>query len=367
MTLAQDVHSGFHHELPLIRAGVRIEEHHKLALARAGIYAVYIDDELSEGIEVNRVLSEETRALAMSALVRTFAETAAHLTETGRVRGATVLELTNAVQHICDDLAAAEHAVVALADLAAADRYTLQHSLDVTAVGLLIARRHFRDHGRPAPLGRRSYEGIDTALTKLGVGLLLHDVGKLALPASILKKAGTLSEEEFAVVRTHPLRGLDLVSDGTIGPLAQSVIRSHHERWSGAGYPDGRAGLDIPEFARIAAVADVFDAITSTRVYSSAAPQYLGVQAILDGSGAEFDPAIVDSFKKVVAPYPPGSEIRLADGRRGVVVSVPPGQLDLPTVRVLWDADGAPTDRHEVDLRSQPLLAPVLDAVRPAA
>ena len=111
----------------------------------------------------------------------------------------------------------------------------------------------------------------------------------------------------------------------------------------------------------------MFDAITSSRVYSGAAPQHLGVQAILDGSGTEFDPAVVETFKKVVAPYPAGSEIRLADGRRGVVVSVPPGRLDLPTVRVLWDANGERIERHELDLRSQPLLAPVLDAVRPAA
>src|SRR5919201_469152 len=78
MTVAQDLHSGFHHELPLVRAGVRIEEQHKLALARAGVYAVYVDDELGEGIEVTPVLTQETRALAMSALVRTFAETAVH-------------------------------------------------------------------------------------------------------------------------------------------------------------------------------------------------------------------------------------------------------------------------------------------------
>ena len=112
MTLAQDVHSGFHHELPLVRAGVRIEEQHKLALARAGVYAVYVDDELGDGIEVRRALSPETRTVAMSALVRTFAETAAHFTEGGRVRGATVLELTSAVHHICDDLSSADHAVV---------------------------------------------------------------------------------------------------------------------------------------------------------------------------------------------------------------------------------------------------------------
>lgn len=367
MTVARDVHAGFHHQLALVRRGLRLEAQHRVALRRAGVNALYVEDEHSDGIDIVPALSEETRARAMSALVRTFTESSARLTEGGGVRRSTVLELIEAVQHICDDLAGADHAVLALTDLATTDGYTLQHSLDVTALGLLIARRHFRQFGRPAPFGRRSYEHIDAQLTKLGVGLLLHDVGKLALPAAILKKAGPLDEEEFAVVRTHPIRGLELVAGDSIGPLSKAVVRSHHERWAGTGYPDGRGGLDIPEFARIAAVADVFDAITSSRVYSGSSPQHLGVQAILDGSGIDFDPAIVDTFRKVVAPYPPGSEIRLADGRRGVVISVPIGRLDLPTVRVLWDAGGQRVDRHEVDLRDEPLLAPAVGPLRRVA
>jgi HD-GYP domain-containing protein (c-di-GMP phosphodiesterase class II) len=367
MTVARDVHAGFHNQLPLVRSGLRLEEQHRVALRRAGVHAIYVEDEHSDGIDVVPALSEETRALAMSALVRTFAETSARFTESGGIRNSTVLELIDAVQHICDDLAQADHAVLALTDLATTDGYTLQHSLDVTALGLLIARRHFREFGRPAPLGERSYGQIDAQLTKLGVGLLLHDVGKLALPASILKKAGPLDDEEFALVRTHPMRGLELVAGDLIGPLAKAVIRGHHERWGGQGYPDGRSGFEIPEFARIAAVADVFDAITSSRVYSGPSPQHLGVQAIVDGSGIDFDPAIVETFQKVVAPFPPGSEITLADGRRGVVTSVPLGQLDLPTVRVLWDASGERIDRHEVDLRGEPLLAPAVAPIRRVA
>jgi HD-GYP domain-containing protein (c-di-GMP phosphodiesterase class II) len=346
---------------------VILEEHHRVSLTRAGIDAVYVDDEFGEGIQVEPLLSSETRAVAMSSLVRTFAETSARLTDGGPLRSSTLLELAGAVKHICDDLAHADHSVVALTDLASADGYTLQHSVDVTALGLMIARRHFRDYGRPASLGRRSYEDIETHLTKLGVGLLLHDVGKLALPASILKKAGSLSQEEFALVRTHPLRGLEVVKGDAIGPLAKGVIRSHHERWNGVGYPDGRAGLDIPEFARIAAVADVFDAITSSRVYSPAASQHVGVQAILEGDGSAFDPAVVDTFRKVVAPYPPGCEITLADGRSGVVVSVPLGELDRPLVRVFWDPDGERVEEHDVDLRDQPLLMPAAASVSRAA
>jgi hypothetical protein len=85
----------------------------------------------------------------------------------------------------------------------------------------------------------------------------------------------------------------------------------------------------------------------------------VGVRTVLEGSGRFFDPAIVETFRKVVAPYPPGSEIELADGRRGVVVSVPLTQVDRPLVRVLWDQNGERTDREEIDLRERPLLAPL--------
>ncbi|HEY2602640.1 MAG TPA: HD domain-containing phosphohydrolase [Thermoleophilaceae bacterium] len=367
MVLARDVLTGVHGQLPLVRAGVVLDDHARDGLVAAGINAVYVEDELSAGIEVQHLLSPETRNVAMGAVVRTFADASARFVDGGKVSRSVAIELTGAVQLVVDDLANADHAVVALADLASADSYTLQHSIDATALGLLIARRHFRDHGRPAPSGRRSFEKIDTQLLKLGIGMLLQDVGKLALPAAILKKAGALTEEELALVRTHPLCGIELVRGDVIGPLAKGVIRSHHERWDGYGYPEGIVAREIPEFARIAAIADAFDAMTSMRVYSRAAAQHEGVRMIVEGSGSSYDPAIVESFRKVVAPYPAGSEIALADGRRGIVVSVPAGQLELPLVRVHWDERGERIDPEEIDLREQPLLAPTLPPASQAA
>jgi HD-GYP domain-containing protein (c-di-GMP phosphodiesterase class II) len=357
MLLASDVIAGRNRDLPLARAGVTLDGRYRSALIAAGIHSVYIDDELSAGIEVQSVLSEVTRAEATRALLTAFAESSVERERRRGVSAAAVTEIASAVRMICEDLTEADHVVLALCDLAAADSYTLQHSIDVAALGLLMARRHFREFGRPAARGERSFERVEQQLVKLGTGLLLHDIGKMALPPEILKKEGQLDARETAVMRSHPTLGAKLMGDRT-GPLAKGVIRWHHERWNGSGYPDGRAGLDIPEFARIAAVADVFDAITSARVYSPAAPPHVGVRAILEGSGSAYDPAIVATFCKVVAPYPPGCEIRLSDGRRGLVVSVPMDRLDMPLVRVLWDAQGRRVEPEEIDLRECPLLAP---------
>jgi HD-GYP domain-containing protein (c-di-GMP phosphodiesterase class II) len=361
MLLASDVAAGRRREIPLIRAGVTLGHRHRQALLDAGIPSVYVDDELSAGIEITPALTAATREAATRALYSAF--TSGSLKRAGGrgVGAGAVSEMAAAVRMICRDLEEADHVVLALADLAAADSYTLQHSIDVAALGLLIARRHFREHGRPASRGRRRFDAIDQHLTKLGIGLLLHDIGKTVMPPGVLRKPGRLEGDELAMMREHPTLGVDLMGD-TIGPLAKGVIRSHHERWNGSGYPDGRAGQEIPEYARIAAVADVFDAVTSARVYSPAAPAHVGVGVILQGRGVLFDPSVVDTFARVVAPYPPGSEIRLADGRRGLVVSVPRTEVGRPLVRVLWDASGRRVEPEEINLRECPMLAPVLAA-----
>jgi HD-GYP domain-containing protein (c-di-GMP phosphodiesterase class II) len=360
MILGRDVVTGVHGRIPLLRAGARLRDEYRDSLLAAGIHAVYVEDELGSGIRVSPALSEETREKATKALVRSFADVPALAAQGKTISEDTVDELASVAELIARDLADADDAVLALSDLAAADQYTLQHSIDVTALGILIARNHFQRHGHPAPLGKRRYDQIDRQLTKLGVGLLLHDVGKLSIPAAILNKPGPLDPNEQALMRTHPQVGIDLLPGDVIGPLAKSVVRSHHERWDGSGYPQGLAGSGIPEFARIAAVADVFDAITSQRVYASARPASVGVRTILESAGTLFDPTIVETFRKVVAPYPPGTEMELADGRRAVVVSVPSDAVELPLVRVLSNSP------EELDLALHPELAPP-DGLAPAA
>lgn len=228
----------------------------------------------------------------------------------------------------------------------------------MTVVGLLLAERLFRARGRIDWRGRRAFDRIDLHLTQLGTGLLLHDIGKIALPASVLNKPGKLDNEEWQLMRRHPITGVELLPGDGIGARAKSVIRSHHERWDGAGYPQGIAAEQISQFARIASVADVFDAVTSERPYATAAPQHVGVKIVKDGAGSAFDPEVAEVFLEVIAPYPPGSPIALADGRVGVVVSAPPGRFELPLVRVHRDSGGREITPYELDLADHPELAP---------
>jgi hypothetical protein len=164
---------------------------------------------------------------------------------------------------------------------------------------------------------------------------MLHDVGKLGVPTSVLQKSGSLTDDEYAAIQLHPMRGLDIVRE--IGFLDEALagIMHHHERIDGRGYPMGLAGDEIPEFARVLAVADAFDAMTSNRSYRGARPVPEAVAELLKWAGTQFDPAFVDAFVTAIAregwkapegaPAGPDqaavSDALSADGLPGVLLS----------------------------------------------
>ena len=342
-TLARDILTG-RDAAPLLRAGVKLSARFIGHLQRAGILSVYVDDQYSEGIDAQPVISAQTRGVATRAVAAVYEE-AKRCVASGRALEPDATDgLSDVVDQILLEIESLDGKAVVLADLCAADAYTLQHPIDVTALGLLIGRRLIIEHGWLDYKGERQNDRHEERLFRLGMGLLLSDIGKVAIPDSILTKPGKLSEEEWEIVETHPKAGVKLVRDtGAWCPLVQACVLRHHERWDGGGYPEGKTATEIHEMARIAGVADVFDAITSERVFAPAKPAHVGVQAILAGAGTQFDPVICDVFARRVAPFPPGVEVELTDGRRAVVVSVSELALDRPVVRVISGAD-APVD-----------------------
>ncbi len=163
----------------------------------------------------------------------------------------------------------------------ARDAYTGKHAERVAAYGVLIART--LGIARPdAP--------------EIEFGFLLHDIGKVAIPDSILYKPGALTEEERRLMSRHPAIGAEIVADIEFLREAVEVVRSHHERWDGTGYPDGLAGEEIPLAARVFAVADVLDALTTERPYRPPLPLTEAREIIRRGSGSHFDPVVVDAF-----------------------------------------------------------------------
>ena len=166
----------------------------------------------------------------------------------------------------------------------ARDAYMGKHAERVAAYGIEIAR---------------ALEMPEPALPELEFGFLLHDIGKVAIPDAILYKPGALTDEERALMARHPVIGAEIVGEIEFLDEAAEVVRSHHERWDGGGYPDGLAGEQIPLAARVFAVADVLDALTSDRPYRPASPIGTVREMINAESGTQFDPRVVEAFNSI--------------------------------------------------------------------
>ncbi len=165
--------------------------------------------------------------------------------------------------------------------LDAKDAYTNGHSLRVTLYSLMLANELHLDN--------RTLEGIETAG-------LLHDIGKIGIPQSVLCKNGKLTDEEFAIMKSHPEKGEKIIMNIEKLKMVSYWLKSHHERWDGKGYPQGLAGEDIPLSARIIAIADTYDAMTSTRPYRKALEHDVAIAEIQKCAGAQFDPALAQKF-----------------------------------------------------------------------
>jgi HD-GYP domain-containing protein (c-di-GMP phosphodiesterase class II) len=171
-----------------------------------------------------------------------------------------------------------------VAAIEARDSYTQQHSQRVTQIAIKLAEKM-----------DCSLDEIDT-IKFAGV---LHDIGKISISDSILLKKGRLTEDEIKVVQTHPVIGERILQPLGLLPAEKSVVRHHHERWDGKGYPDGLGGSDIPVLARIIAVADSYDAMTSNRPYRLARENKEAIDELVRCSGTQFDKDIVDVFRKI--------------------------------------------------------------------
>jgi len=188
------------------------------------------------------------------------------------------------------------------------DYYTRGHCTRVSLASGMIAREIGMGQERQRAI---RYAGM------------LHDVGKLGVPTKVLQKEGPLTEEEYAAIQLHPMRGLEIVRGIDFLDEAFAGIMHHHERYDGAGYPMGLAGDEIPEFARIIAVADAFDSMTSDRSYRGARPVPEAIAELRKGAGTQFDPDMVDAFIKAVeregwqtppkAPIPPDAQTVVKD------------------------------------------------------
>ena len=235
-------------------------------------------------------------------------------------------ELKNVVEDITDELVLNEDVLLNLVSLKSTSNYTYEHSVNVSVICIALGKM----------LGFNKDQ-----LYKLGMGGMLHDVGKTLIPSEIINKPGSLTDHEYKIIQKHPELGFNyLQQNDAISPLSRIVVYSHHERVDGSGYPRGLKSGEIHEFARIAAIADVFDALTSDRVYRDKWPTYKAAEYIMNNTEKLFDYQLVKKFLPQVSFYPNGSEVILSNGYRAVVKHQNVGFPTRPVLRLIEDDEG---------------------------
>jgi HD-GYP domain-containing protein (c-di-GMP phosphodiesterase class II) len=226
------------------------------------------------------------------------------------------------VEEISSSMMRNPGALISLSRLKTVDDYTYMHSVAVCALMVAVARQLGLD---------------DTATREAGMAGLLHDLGKALMPLEVLNKPGKLTEQEFAVMKTHPAEGHRLLLEGnSVGDIPLDVCLHHHEKVDGSGYPERLTGDRISLFAKMGAVCDVYDAITSNRPYKAGWDPAESIRKMTEWRNGHFDERVFQAFVKSVGIFPIGSLVRLQTGRLAVVVDQTEKSLLTPKVKVFF-------------------------------
>ncbi|MDQ7911931.1 HD-GYP domain-containing protein [Pseudomonas sp. 102515] len=230
-----------------------------------------------------------------------------------------------------------------LARIKQRDHYTAEHCLRVSLYAIALGKA----------LGMLPLE-----LEELGVCGMLHDVGKIKVPDEILNKPGRLTDEEFRIMQAHTTYGYQLLmGNSEVPPAAVDVAHTHHERMDGKGYPRQLPAQRIPFKAKIIAVVDAYDAITSDRAYSEGRSSLEALRILFEARGTQFDETVVLAFIQLIGVYPPGEIVELSTGEVGIIIGFDAGSKLKPRVLVVLDADKQPRLERVLDLARNPLDA----------
>jgi HD-GYP domain-containing protein (c-di-GMP phosphodiesterase class II) len=304
----------------LIRRGVILSAILIQKIYSLGFQGVYVDDKLSDGLEIIDIISHDLKIKTRSEVESLFVSVEKNFVTTATEK---MLSIKTLVRNIVDEISKNRRVMLNIIDLRAYDDYTYNHSLNVAVLSTIIG----------IALGMNK-----CAVNELAIGALLHDMGKMFVDKNILNKPEKLNPEEFEHIKTHSRLGYEYLRDHFDIPQNSKLIAlQHHEQYSGKGYPERLSGENIHKYGRIVCVADVYDALISDRPYRKALLPSDAIEYIMCGFNTMFDPEVVKALTRKVAPYPIGTCLRLSSGEMCIVVENHESAGLRPVVKIIED------------------------------
>ncbi|WP_427339787.1 HD-GYP domain-containing protein [Caloranaerobacter sp. DY30410] len=299
----------------LLSEGIVLKDSYIQKLKELDIKRIYVyDDEYTQDI-----IKKDTRDKAKKLIKNVMNE----LNVSSEVH---IDEILIIVNQIIEEILSKDELLIRLEEIRTVDEYTFGHSINVSVLSIITG----------ACLGYTKEK-----LKELGVGAMLHDIGKVRVPDSILNKPGKLTKQEFLEIKKHTIYGYDILKTiKDISETSRLIALYHHERIDGHGYPLSIKGDEIHEFAKIVSIADVYDALTSDRVYKKRIKNYQAVEYLLTMRGHQFDYDITKIFVNNIALYSIGEGVLLNTGEKGVVIKVNKDFPTRPVIKILYDSKG---------------------------
>lgn len=315
----------------MLTEGTVLNQKYIEGVRRLSFAGIYIDDDLSRDIEIINTISDELRLETMNGLKKIFIEADSKKDPRERTN-----EISRQVESIIDELLSNKQMMINMIDLKCFDNYTYLHSVNVAVLAIMT--------GIAMGLER-------TALSRLGLSAILHDIGKVFISKYIVNKPDVLTDDEFDEMKKHSLLGYHYARDKFKLPVSCHMgILDHHEKFDGTGYPNGKVGKDISTLGRVVTVADIYDALTSERPYRKALSPSVAMEYIMGGSETMFDPEISEVFIRKIAAYPIGTTVKLSNGFTAIVLENFESFCLRPRVRVFKVA-GKEVKPFELDLK----------------
>lgn len=322
----------------LVNRNVILNENYINSLSKLGIPALYIIDENLPDFYVEDVIDERSRVAAIK-LTRNILK--GPVPAKSPLDKALLNEAKTTISDIIDQLLENPSLMVNMVDIRSLDDYLFGHSVNVCVLSLITGISLGYDRGK---------------LMNLGMGALMHDMGKTLIPPQLLNKPGSLTKDEFNVIKRHPEYGYTILvnSEPNIRKISAVIALQHHERYNGEGYPKGLHSGGIHEFSQIVGLADVYDAMTADRVYRKAHPPNEAYEMLAGSGDFFFDYNLVRAFLYSIAAYPAGSVVRLSSNETAIVVETPKGSSLYPKIKIIFDSVGNRlTEPADVDMSKQ--------------